>query len=61
MTQVSEPLIFTVKEDSVPIDVINPEITKRDDILSKGLGIFGGILGVSLLLTGLKSSNRRGK
>ena len=58
---VAQPLIFTVKEDTEPIDIVNPELTKRDDILSKGLGIFGGLLGVSLLLTGLKSSNSRGK
>ena len=58
---VAQPLIFTVKEDEPDIDIVNPEITKRDDILSKGLGIFGGLLGVSLLLTGLKSSNSRGK
>ena len=61
MTQVAEPLIFTVKEDSFPIDVVNPEITQNDNFLTKGVGIFGGILGISLLLTGLKSSNSRGK
>jgi len=58
---VAEPLIFTVKEDSVPIDVINPTITQNDNFISKGLGIFGGILGISLLLTGLKSSNSGAK
>ena len=62
---VAEPLVFTVKEDSVPIDVVNPSDTtagiKNDNFLAKGVGIFGGLLGISLLLTGLKSSNRRGK
>ena len=62
---VAEPLVFTVKEDSVPIDVVNPSDTtagiKNDNFLAKGLGIFGGLLGVSLLLTGLKSSNSGGK
>jgi hypothetical protein len=62
---IAEPLVFTVKEDSVPIDVVNPSDTtagiKNDNFLAKGVGIFGGLLGISLLLTGLKSSNTRGK
>jgi hypothetical protein len=62
---VAEPLVFTVKEDSVPIDVVNPSDAtagiKNDNFLAKGVGIFGGLLGISLLLTGLKSSNSRGK
>ena len=51
---VAEPLIFTVKEDSVPIDVVNPSDNrvKRDDFMSKAVGIFGGLLGVSLLISG---------
>ena len=54
MTQVAEPLIFTVKEDSVPIDVVNPSDNKvkRDDFMSKAVGIFGGLLGISLLISG---------
>ena len=53
---VAEPLVFTVKEDSVPIDVVNPADNRiqRDDWLAKGVGIFGGLLGISLLLTGNK-------
>ena len=53
---VAEPLVFTVKEDSVPIDVVNPSDNRiqRDDWLAKGVGIFGGLLGISLLLTGNK-------
>jgi len=53
---VAEPLVFTVKEDSVPIDVVNPNDNRiqRDDWLAKGVGIFGGLLGISLLLTGNK-------
>ena len=27
---------------------------KRDDWLSKGVGLFGGLLGLSLLITGVK-------
>ena len=51
---VAEPLIFTVKEDSVPIDVVNPADSKvkRDDFMSKAVGIFGGLLGISLLISG---------
>ena len=51
---VAEPLIFTVKEDSVPIDVVNPSDSKvkRDDFMSKAVGIFGGLLGISLLISG---------
>ena len=58
----SQPLNFILDSDKEPIDVL-PTLPKvqRDDILSKGVGIFGGILGLSLLLTGLKSSNSRGK
>ena len=53
---VAEPLVFTVKEDSVPIDVVNPADNRiqRNDWLAKGVGIFGGLLGISLLLTGNK-------
>ena len=53
---VAEPLVFTVKEDSVPIYVVNPNDNRiqRDDWLAKGVGIFGGLLGISLLLTGNK-------
>ena len=53
---VAEPLVFTVKEDSVPIDVVNPADNRiqRDDWLAKSVGIFGGLLGISLLLTGNK-------
>ena len=53
---VAEPLVFPVKEDTAPIDVVNPSDNriKRDDWLAKGVGIFGGLLGISLLLTGNK-------
>ena len=58
----SEPLRFMLDADKEPIDILPtiPQV-KRDDILSKGVGIFGGLLGISLLLTGLKSSNSRGR
>ena len=59
---VAEPLIFELSEDSPDIDIIPTGATvQRNDFLSKGVGIFGGLLGISLLLTGLKSSNSRGK
>jgi hypothetical protein len=48
--RVAEPLIFAVKEDDVPIDVVNP--IKRDDFMSKAVGVFGGLLGISLLISG---------
>ena len=58
----SQSLNFILDSDKDPIDIL-PSMPKvqRDDILSKGVGIFAGLLGVSLLLTGLKSSNSRGK
>ena len=58
----SEPLRFMLDADKEPIDILPtiPQV-KRDDILSKGVGIFGGLLGISLLLTGLKSSNSRSR
>ena len=51
---VAEPLVFPVKEDTAPIDVVNPSDNriKRDDWLGKATGIFGGLLGLSLLISG---------
>ena len=50
---VSEPLIFQLTEGIGCIDVL-PVKLKRDDFMSKAVGIFGGLLGVSLLISGNK-------
>ena len=49
----SEPLRFVLDADKEPIDICSskPSI-KRDDFMSKAVGIFGGLLGVSLLISG---------
>jgi hypothetical protein len=49
----SEPLRFVLDADKEPIDICSskPSI-KRDDFISKAVGIFGGLLGVSLLISG---------
>ena len=49
----SEPLRFVLDADKEPIDICSskPSI-KRDDFMSKAVGIFGGFLGVSLLISG---------
>ena len=49
----SETLKFTLDADKEPIDICSakPSI-KRDDFMSKAVGIFGGLLGVSLLISG---------
>ena len=48
-----EPLRFVLDADKEPIDICSskPSI-KRDDFISKAVGIFGGLLGVSLLISG---------
>lgn len=51
----SQPLSFVLDADKEPIDICNPKVKiQRDDWLAKGVGIFGGLLGISLLLTGNK-------
>ena len=49
----SETLRFVLDADKEPIDICSakPSI-KRDDFMSKAVGIFGGLLGVSLLISG---------
>ena len=49
----SEPLRFVLDADKEPIDICSskPSI-KRDDFMNKAVGIFGGLLGVSLLISG---------
>ena len=49
----SEPLRFVLDADKEPIDICSskPSI-KRDDFMSKAVRIFGGLLGVSLLISG---------
>tara|TARA_R110002012_G_scaffold243374_1_gene417944 strand:+ start:501 stop:1577 length:1077 start_codon:yes stop_codon:yes gene_type:complete len=49
----SEPLSFVLDADKEPIDICNPKAKiQRDDWLAKGVGIFGGLLGISLLISG---------
>ena len=49
----SETLKFTLDADKEPIDICSAKPTvKRDDFMSKAVGIFGGLLGISLLISG---------
>ena len=51
----SDMLKFTLDADKLPIDIITKPQPIKNDFMSKAVGVFGGLLGLSLLITGSKN------